>query len=221
MRPAPTRRPVRPAPTTTTTADEPAAAGAPASALAGSANSGAARAAARPRPAGRQAPECGRLAAGAGALACDPVIPAKGSVGVGCAVGGKRDGGGRRRLRRERRHVEPLGGRDACAGAEAAGADAGGAAMDGGRDTDLGAAPGQRACPRTGRWRREPSSPEAAASAARCRVRDVGRPGSAAAASSRTVARGRAAAGGVRCCTGGGADAPATAAITPDAASEM
>ena len=165
---------------------------------------------------GARLPSAAASSAARGDVACDPVIPAKGSVGVGCAVGGSTATELVSCVVND--VIEPLGGRDAVRGAEAAGADAGGAAMAGGRDTDLGAA-SKSPMPANG-------SPAPGAI-----IVGGGGVGSAAAASggSGDVAGGGVApneldgggGGGVRCCTGGGADAPATAAITPDAASEM
>ncbi len=164
---------------------------------------------------GARLPSAAASSAARGDVACDPVIPAKGSVGVGCAVGGS--------TATELVScvvtdvIEPLGGRDAVRGAEAVGADAGGAAMVGGRETDLGAAS---------------MSPMPANGSLGAIIAGGGGVGSATATSggSGDVTGGGVESndaleggggGGVRCCTGGGADAPATAAITPDAASEM
>jgi hypothetical protein len=162
---------------------------------------------------GAKLPSAAASSAARGDVACDPVIPAKGSVGVGCAVGGS---AATELVSCVVNDVtEPLGGRDAVR-AEATGADTGGAAMAGGRDTDLGAAS---------------MSPMPANGSLGAIIVGGGGVGSAAAASGKSgdVAGGGVApneldgggGGGVRCCTGGGADAPATAAITPDAASEM
>ena len=163
---------------------------------------------------GARLPSAAASSAARGDVDCDSVMPAKGSVGVGCAVGGSTATELVSCVVND--VTEPLGGRDAVRGAEAAGADAGGAAMAGGIDADRGAAA---------------MSPMPANGSLGAIIVGGGGVGSAAAASggsgdvigggveSKKLDGGGG--GGLRCCTGGGAEVPATAATTPLAASAM